>query len=82
MSNVINNSTMVVNPSCSMGDYSIDYYHKFLYLCVTGKGRTYPHESIDLNGIYCRYTCSTEGFECTKEIGITRKFDDSANSNA
>lgn len=64
-----------------MGDYSIDYDHKFLYLCVTGKGRTYPHETIDMDGIYCRYTCNSEGFDCEKEIGNVRKFNDEANAN-
>jgi hypothetical protein len=52
--------------TCNAGDYYHDPTNRYLYLCVSGKGKplfTY----IDVNGIKCRYLCPQPQGEFTKE---------------
>lgn len=64
----INNSTKKPNnDGCRFGDYFVDQTKKHLYVCINGKDKASPFDSVDLNAIYCRDTCPTAGFQCTKE---------------
>jgi len=55
------------NTGCGFGDYFVDQTKKHLYMCINGKNHLTPFDSIDMNAIYCRDTCPTAGFQCTKE---------------
>lgn len=64
----------VPSTAALMGDHFVDYDKHFLYLAINSKGRSIVTESIDLNGVFCRFTCEQVSMSCEKEMGKIRLF--------
>lgn len=64
---LVSQSAAVLNYStCNYGEYYHDATNRFLFVCVSGKGKS-TYDLLNLNGITCRYLCPKEGGGFTKE---------------
>lgn len=46
--------------TCNFGDYFHDPDNRYLFVCVSGKGKA-TYDLLNLNGITCRYLCPKGG---------------------